>query len=68
MPELFDTWAGSTSKKEMSRYAYSELLRLVTDLYDSGDEWQQDGAKVPRATRRKVKGVTVNPHYQPVSA
>ena len=24
--------------------------------------------KVPRATRRKVKGVTVNPHYQPVSA
>ena len=43
MSELYDTWAGSTSKAEMSHYCYNELLQLVTELYNSGEEWQQDG-------------------------
>lgn len=42
MSELYDTWAGSTSKAEMSKYSYNELLRLVTELYNSG--WTQDGS------------------------
>ena len=43
MSELYDTWAGSTSKAEMSKYSYLELLAMVTELYNSGEEWQQDG-------------------------
>jgi hypothetical protein len=43
MSELYDTWSGSTSKAEMSKYSFNELLAMVTELYNSGDEWQQDG-------------------------
>ena len=41
--ELFDTWGAGTTMAEMSRYSYNELLHMVTELYNSGEEWQQDG-------------------------
>lgn len=43
MSELFDTWGAGTTKADMSRYSFNELLQLVTDSYNSGEEWQQDG-------------------------
>ena len=44
MSELYDKWTGSDSKAEMSRYSFNELLAMVTRLYNSGEEWRQDGA------------------------
>lgn len=41
MSELYDNWCGSTSKAEMSRYSYNELLGMITAVYDIGR--RQDG-------------------------
>jgi hypothetical protein len=51
MSELYDTWSGSTSKSEMSKYSFNELLAMVTELYNSGEEWRQDGTP-EQVTRR----------------
>jgi len=58
MTELFDTWGAGTSKAEMSRYSFKELLRLVTDLYDSDYEWRQDGTpeQVTRELYLEIRG------------
>lgn len=51
MNTLYETWGGSTSKAEMSKYSFNELLAMVTELYNSGEEWRQDGTP-EQVTRR----------------
>ncbi len=41
---MLDTWGAQTSKDEMSKYSKEELFQLVKELYDSGEEWRQDGS------------------------
>jgi len=51
MSNLYDEWAGSEPRSEMQHLTYEELLQQVTNLYNRGEEWQQDGQPADVARR-----------------
>ena len=44
MGELFDAWAGSVTREELQHLTREQLLQQVTNLYNGGSDWQQDGS------------------------